>query len=242
MIPLLQRTAAGTYTINLIDGSNTTLALTNSGAGAANLSVDGLAGGGTQCLQVDNSGAISVTGSGCGTPGTLQQSYVSGNSITTQDADGDIHFILADTTSDLNFDIDIEADNTVSISRVAGSSSESPSQLLLLENLDSDITVANGILFGTGAGAEVITDAIDASDSDIVNALNIGQNSILASGTFSVDIKNSSNATLQLINSDSGNAQLSIDSLAGGGVQCLQTDNLGVISGTGSACGSSEQR
>jgi hypothetical protein len=234
----LQRTASGTYTINLIDGSNTTLALTNSGAGAANLSIDGLAGGGTQCLQVDNSGVVAATGTTCGTPGTLQQSYVSGNTITTTDADGDINFILADTSSDFNFNIDIEADNTVSISRVAGSSSESPTQLLLFENLDSDITLANGILFGTGAGTEVITDAIDLSDQDIVNALNIGQNTILASGTFTLDLKNSSDAILQIVNSDSGNAQVSIDSLAGGGVQCLQTDNVGVISGTGSACGS----
>ncbi|MCB9821307.1 hypothetical protein H6798_02115 [Candidatus Nomurabacteria bacterium] len=37
----LQRTAAGTTSLDLVDGANTTLALINSGAGAANLTVDG---------------------------------------------------------------------------------------------------------------------------------------------------------------------------------------------------------
>src|SRR5690606_18027525 len=38
---LLQRTAAGTTSYNLVDGANTTLALINTGAGVANFSVDG---------------------------------------------------------------------------------------------------------------------------------------------------------------------------------------------------------
>jgi hypothetical protein len=43
----LSRTAVGTTTIDLVDASNTTLALTNSGAGNANFSVDGSVGIGT---------------------------------------------------------------------------------------------------------------------------------------------------------------------------------------------------
>lgn len=69
--------------------------------------------------------------------GTLQQAYDDGNVITTTNA-RDIEFNLDDTATDSNFDIDIVADNTVSISRIDGVSTESPAQLLLLENLDTD--------------------------------------------------------------------------------------------------------
>jgi hypothetical protein len=133
-----------------------------------------------------NTGAVGICRnasnqiSSCGTNPdsvTLQQAYDAGNAITSTDAK-DIDFVFADTATDSNFDIDLVADNTVSISRIASASSESPAQLLLLENLDGDITVADGILFNS-VNPGVITDAIDASDADIVNALNVGDNIIL---------------------------------------------------------------
>ena len=112
---------------------------------------------------------------------SLQGAYDAGNSITTSDV-RDIDFILSDNTTDSNFDIDIVADNTVSISRTDNASTEVPPQLLLLENLDVNLTITDGLLFNVATGG-VITDAIDASDPDIVNAINIGANDILSNGT-----------------------------------------------------------
>jgi hypothetical protein len=129
---------------------------------------------------------------------TLQSAYNGGNVIDTTDG-RDIDFILDDDTTDSNFDIDIVADNTVSISRAASASSEAPSQLLLLENLDDDVTVGDGILIQS-TGSNDITDGLDVSDSEIVNAVNVGDNNIL--GTTAVinftnfDVDASGNAIL----------------------------------------------
>ena len=118
---------------------------------------------------------------------TLQSAYDGGNTITSTDA-RDIDIIFDDTAVDSNFDIDLVADNTVSISRNASASSESPAQLLLLENLDDDITVADALLIQS-TGNNDITDAIDASDTEIVNALNFGANTILGT-TGNIDMTN----------------------------------------------------
>ncbi|MBI4153389.1 hypothetical protein HY503_00090, partial [Candidatus Woesebacteria bacterium] len=116
---------------------------------------------------------------------SLQGAYDAGNTITTTTA-RDIDITLADTAADSNLDIDIAAGSTstVSISRVDGVDTAFPTQLLLLENLDITGTVANGILFNVATGG-VLTDAIDASDAEIVNAINIGDNAI-AGTNFSV--------------------------------------------------------
>jgi hypothetical protein len=63
----LQRTAAGTYTIDLVDGSDTTLALTNSGAGVANLTLDG---------------DVAVNGGNITSTGTLDINSATNNAIT----------------------------------------------------------------------------------------------------------------------------------------------------------------
>ncbi|MGH9857360.1 MAG: beta strand repeat-containing protein, partial [Acidobacteriota bacterium] len=118
---------------------------------------------------------------------SLQTAYDGGNGITTTDA-RDIDFVLDDTTTDSNFDINIIADNTVSISREDGSSSEAPDQLLLLENLDTNLTIADGLLVNVASGG-VISDGLDVSDSDIVNAVNVGANTILGT-TATIDFSN----------------------------------------------------
>ncbi|MGH9857816.1 MAG: beta strand repeat-containing protein, partial [Acidobacteriota bacterium] len=119
--------------------------------------------------------------------GSLQQAYDEGNSITTTDA-RDIAFVLDDTATDANFAINMVADNTVSISRQDDSSTEAPPQLLLLENLDTDLTIANGLLVNVATGG-VITNAINVSDNDIVNALNLGANTILGTSAI-IDFTN----------------------------------------------------
>src|SRR5690606_6417621 len=113
--------------------------------------------------------------------------YDEGNTITTTDA-RDIDFTLADTATNSNFDIDLEGGNTVSISRLDGVSAESPNQLLLLENLDTDLTLNDGLLINVATGG-VITDGIDLSDDQIVNAINVGANVILGS-TAVIDFTN----------------------------------------------------
>ncbi|MGH9858067.1 MAG: beta strand repeat-containing protein, partial [Acidobacteriota bacterium] len=173
---------AGTADINLVTDSDSTIQITGVQAGT-----------GTQlCLTAGNT-LVSCDAASAG----LQAAYGIGNSITTTDA-RDIDFVLANTTTDSNLDIDIVADNTVSISRTNNASTEAPAQLVLLENLDTNLTIADGLLVNIASGG-VITDAIDASDADIVNAINVGANTIL--GTSAVidftnfDIDGSGNVT-----------------------------------------------
>ena len=113
--------------------------------------------------------------------------YVAGSSITTTDA-RDIDIVLANTTTDSNLDIDIATDSTstVTISRLAGVGTANPAQLLLLEDLDADLTIADGLLIQS---AGILTDAIDLSDAEIVNAINVGANTILGT-TGNIDLTN----------------------------------------------------
>jgi low affinity Fe/Cu permease len=65
--------------------------LTSSSVTFGGLTLSNLAGGGTQCLQVNNSGVLSATGSGCGTSGggisSLTLAGTSGSSQTLADGD-----------------------------------------------------------------------------------------------------------------------------------------------------------
>lgn len=131
---------------------------------------------------------------------SLQGAYDAGNTITTTDS-RDIDIVLDDTTTDSNFDINTVADNFVSISRSDGVSTETPTQLLLIENLDIDLTIANGILVNVATGG-VITDGLDVSDPQIVNAINIGANAI-AGTNFSVTGAGAvTAASISLLNSE----------------------------------------
>ncbi|MGH9858234.1 MAG: beta strand repeat-containing protein, partial [Acidobacteriota bacterium] len=150
----------------------------------SSLIVTGITSGTGTTLCLDGSDAL-VTCAGQNV--TLQNSYDGGNDLTTTDA-RDISFNLADTTTDANFAVNLAADNTVSISREDGSSSEAPDQLLLLENLDTNLTIADGLLVTVASGG-VISDGLDVSDSDIVNAVNVGANTILGT-TATIDFSN----------------------------------------------------
>ncbi len=111
---------------------------------------------------------------------TLQADYdaTSGNIITTTDA-RDVDLVLANTTTDSNLDIDIStgSTSTVSISRADGAGAADPTQLLLVENLDTDRAQPTGILFNAAAGG--LTTAIDATDAEIGTALSVGANDIV---------------------------------------------------------------
>ncbi len=132
--------------------------------------------------------------------GTLQTVYDIGNGITTTDS-RDIQFGLEDTVTDSDFRVYIASDNTVAITRNDNANIELPSQLLRLENLDTNQSVPNGLAFNVQAGG--LTNAVDASDADIVNALSAGSNDL--------------NGTNWAINGASGNIQTSGDVSVGGG-------------------------
>lgn len=104
----LARTAAGTYTIDLIDGANTTLALTNSGAGVGNFTADGsLTGVGVNATTglLQGTGGFTLTGTtnintsgsnatniGTGTnTGTITIGNVSGGDLALLDANWNIN-------------------------------------------------------------------------------------------------------------------------------------------------------
>jgi fibronectin-binding autotransporter adhesin len=143
----LQRTAAGTYTINLVDGSNTVLALTNSGAGAANLQVDGLGGNGVRCLQTDNTGNVSVAGSACGSSG--------GDSIT----------VNSSAATDANF-LDVAATGTVTGTTWTLDTAPSPDNITLSVS-NASTTVAGSVTTGTQtfAGAKTFNGGVTVTDS-----------------------------------------------------------------------------
>ncbi|MCH8748793.1 MerR family DNA-binding transcriptional regulator, partial [Patescibacteria group bacterium] len=129
----------------------------------------------TQVLKWDDTNKIWECAADAGaSSASLQAAYDTGGSITTSDA-RDIDFVLDDTATDSNFDIDIAtgSTSTVTISRAAGAGTSNPAQLLKLEDLDADLIIADGLLIQS---AGTLTDAIDVSDAQIINALNIGAN------------------------------------------------------------------
>ena len=114
-----------------------------------------------------------------GTSVSLQNAYNGGNTLTTTDA-RNISFTLADTATDSNFTITTADDSTgyTSFSRVDGTGTNDPSQLILIDNLDANRAIAAGIKVQAAAGG--ITNALDLSDAEIVNALSLGANDITA--------------------------------------------------------------
>src|SRR6185503_13468782 len=64
-----------------------------------------------------------------------------------------------------------------------GTNTTPPSQLVLIENLDTDEALPAGIKIQSAGGA--VTNALDLSDSDIVNALSLGANDVTATN-FSI--------------------------------------------------------
>ena len=111
---------------------------------------------------------------------SLQQAYGNGNTIST--SGNDIGFTL---NSGNNFTVATAASGTgfTTFSLTDGSNATPPAQLVLVKNNDVNQPLATGISVQSAAGT--ITTALDASGSNITNALAIGANAI--SGThFSV--------------------------------------------------------
>lgn len=83
----------------------------------------------------------------------------------------------------------------------------------ILAELDStgSVTTTDGLLIQATHASGVITDGIDLSDAEIVNALNIGTNTVLGSGSLSFDLVNGSDDTLTLTNSGAGVLSVSLE-------------------------------
>jgi hypothetical protein len=130
----------------------------------------------------------SCDGGAGGSSTTLQQAYANGNTIATSSA-RDIAFTLSNDATDSNFSVTIADDSTstVQIVRANGTGTNNPAQLFLLDNLDTNQVIADGLKIQAAGGG--ITDAIDLSDAELVNALNVGDNTILGT-TAVIDFTN----------------------------------------------------
>jgi hypothetical protein len=163
------------------NGQTTTLQAGDS-SGSLTFILPTTAGSATQCLKQSGTGNQLIwdacEGGGGGVSTTLQQAYINGNTITTADA-RNVSITLANTTTDSNFAISIADDSTgyFSLSRADGTGTNDPAQLFLVDNLDTNRPVAVGVKIQAAVGG--ITTAIDASDAEIGDALNVGANNIV---------------------------------------------------------------
>jgi hypothetical protein len=169
----------------------------------------------------------------------LQNAYNNGNTITTTD-NRDLSFTLADTATDSNFTVTTANGSTGSsvFALGAGSSTNVPNQLILVDNKDDNNTLTSGIAV-TSSGGGAITNGIDLSDAAIVNALSLGANDITSSH-FTLTGANgniSTDGTLA-VNGTSLTTTSSNFSLVNSGATTLNiggtatTLNLGATSGT----------
>jgi fibronectin-binding autotransporter adhesin len=172
------------------DGQTTTFQAGNS-SGNLTFIFPTSAGSADQCLKQSGTGNQLVwqdcDGGGGGSSATLQSAYNNGNIITTTEA-RDIDIVLADTTNDANFDIQVATGSTgfVSIARADGAGTADPAQLLLLDNLDANRTQPIGLKLQATFG---MTTALDATDTEIGTALSVAANDILGT-TGNIDFTN----------------------------------------------------
>ena len=115
---------------------------------------------------------------------SLQNAYDGGNTITTSDAN-DIAFTLSDDATDSNFTVTTATGGTGHsvFQRADGAGTADPSQLVLIDNLDTNRAQPIGLKVQSEAGG--ITTGIDLSDADLVNALSLGANDVSATN-FSI--------------------------------------------------------
>jgi hypothetical protein len=171
----------GDVTVGVANSQTGTINLANSGSGFLGSILQGVLTANRTYTLPDASGTICLSSGNCsgsGSSNTLQAAYDAGNTIATTNS-RDISFTLANTTTDANFNIDIATGGTgtVAIRRADGAGTADPSQLLLLENLDTNRSQPVGLLVQSAAGGMTI--GVDLSDAEIATALSIGANSIV---------------------------------------------------------------
>ena len=107
---------------------------------------------------------------------TLQGAYDGGNTIATSGNDVSLTLNGSD-----KFTVTTAAGGTgySQFALADGSNGGPAGQLILVENQDTNQAIASGIKIQSAAGG--ITNALDLSDPEIVNALSLGANDITAS-------------------------------------------------------------
>ncbi len=137
---------------------------------------DGTKVGATEYCDLDGTSCTTAVAIAALTSGsTLDQAYNSGNTIN-----------LDTTEGDLVITVDADQDTQMTLSTSASTTTLPAGGLLVLNNADTDTLLGDGITITSEAGG--ITDAIDLTDTDIVNALNIGANNLVGTtGNITLD-------------------------------------------------------
>lgn len=180
----LQRTSSGTTTINLVDGSNTLLSVTNSGAGTASINVDG-------GYQVGGTPGGNITCSG----GQLLQNQVvsgglttNGSCITISSTLDDVYandsdkILSVNTTTGLLLDLTNSGDFAVRDGTTAFATFDDSGGIVFQPNGASDLTITsdddssfiqNGTVTNSGQLHDINLTLGDDADVDTLSALNI---------------------------------------------------------------------
>ena len=111
---------------------------------------------------------------------SLQAAYNNGNTITTT-SNRNIDFTLANSASDSLFSVTTATDSTGYSQFVMadGAGTNAPAQLLLIDNLDTDLTIPTALMIQSSGGGDFTT-GIDLSDTDIITALSLGVGNVSA--------------------------------------------------------------
>ena len=242
-----QNTGTSGATIPFLNGTNTWSAnntfSTNTTLGTTTFS--GITGS-TQCLHVSSSGVLSGTGSDCGSGGGLSSigaySVLANNTASSATPIGTTSLILGTAPSFIN--------------------SSAVAQFTMNTNGYSGVVVQNT---STGSAASAEISAQNNLGTTSTYYMSMGQNSSFYSGTGSINLANAgylevdhgdmvldtntnnkihfeiANAAADVVtigsNSVTVNQPMTLGNITGS-TQCLQVSSTGVISGTGSACGS----
>jgi hypothetical protein len=201
--------------------------LTSSSVTFGGLTLSNLAGGGTQCLQVDNSGVLSATGSTCGTGGggiasltlagtsgsnqTLADgdtiTIAAGNGVTTTGGATDTVTVALDQSSALTGDHSLSANGSkfgVNGLIFEGATADTFETYITLTDPTADrtITFPNASITVNAAGdisGTTLASNVITSSLTTVGALNAGS---ITSGFGAIDIGADNFTTTGVVNTD----------------------------------------
>ncbi len=166
---------------------------------ATNTGIDNLAAASTLLIGNTNASTITIGG----TDATARTVNISGAGATGADT---INIGTGATGADV---INIGSTNAGNVSvKSNGVLNLTGSTNSLIDFPAFDVATTGQV---TIAPTSALTTAIDLTDSDITNAISLGTHTVLASGSFNIDLVNGSNDTLTVTNSGAGVASLSVE-------------------------------
>lgn len=238
-------------------------AITNGGGGVAILASgggitdDSMAGGGTQCVQVNNVGHLAGTGSACGSGGglpvvdTTSIVFKSGDptallqlkatnvptgsirAITAQNA----NYTIAGTDIANLFTSNQEFDQSIQFTKAAAvqwqMTAKNTANFLEWRDSSSNLQMSLDASGGTPGGGILLTTPSITAASTSTTTPTLTVLKIMSQSADVVNITDGGTKYLEV--NSSGNVLLS--SLAGGGTQCVQVNNSGQFAGAGAGCG-----